>query len=42
MIVDVVRCQKSGDNLVDILKQPVTADEVRRCLSVICDAVILR
>jgi len=29
MIVDVVRCQKSGDNIVNILQQPVTPDEVR-------------
>ena len=28
MLVDVIRCQKSGDNLVDILKQRVTDDEV--------------
>jgi len=28
MIVDVVRCQKSGDSLVDVLRRSVTPDEV--------------
>jgi len=28
MIVDVIRCQKSGENLTDILSHSVTPDEV--------------
>ena len=36
MIVEVVRCQKSGDNLVQILRQPVTHDEVETDVECLC------